>query len=632
MRKVIISILFLSIIGISWAQKKGNSSNKLEKQRIALLNEIKNTEKRLEELGKSKINSLEALTVLQNKLEARSKLLNNLNRQVASLDNNITNTNDDIFSLKKELGDLKTHYAELVRFSYKNRTAQNFVLFLFSAKSFKDANRRLSYVKQYRNYRAKQAKKIEVANLKLTKKAELLIAKKQDKAQAVNSQQEQTQALEKETTVQNQMVEQFKGQEKTLKKQLVSKKQTAAQLNNAIANAIKREVELARKRAIAEQIRKQKLAAEKKQKEEALALATKRKAEESKRAEIRRKKAEAEAKRIALEKKRLEEERKKAAIAAKKIVEEKKRQEERERKLALEKKRAEEEAKKLADLKKKRQEEERKAKQLAEAKRKKREAELALQKKAEDERARKLLAEKKRQEAQREKLAEAKRRQRESEKQLAREKKRREKEEKRLALEKAKNAKKAGAFLNPRYVPTAAEKEAMARKKAADLKRAKEELKNNYTIALTSEERNLSSNFAANQGKLPWPVGNGYISDHFGKNKHPVFNIYTENYGIDIKTKKGTPAYAIFAGEVSSVIFIPGAGQTVLVNHGSFYTVYSKLKNVSVRKGQKVKLKQVLGSVMTDETGNTKVHFEVWRVGSNGSPRKENPEVWVKRR
>ena len=551
---------------------------------------------------------------------------------MASLDNNITNTNDDIFSLKKELGDLKTHYAELVRFSYKNRTAQNFVLFLFSAKSFKDANRRLSYVKQYRNYRAKQAKKIEVANLKLTKKAELLIAKKQDKAQAVNSQQEQTQALEKETTVQNQMVEQFKGQEKTLKKQLVSKKQTAAQLNNAIANAIKREVELARKRAIAEQIRKQKLAAEKKQKEEALALATKRKAEESKRAEIRRKKAEAEAKRIALEKKRLEEERKKAAIAAKKIVEEKKRQEERERKLALEKKRAEEEAKKLADLKKKRQEEERKAKQLAEAKRKKREAELALQKKAEDERARKLLAEKKRQEAQREKLAEAKRRQRESEKQLAREKKRREKEEKRLALEKAKNAKKAGAFLNPRYVPTAAEKEAMARKKAADLKRAKEELKNNYTIALTSEERNLSSNFAANQGKLPWPVGNGYISDHFGKNKHPVFNIYTENYGIDIKTKKGTPAYAIFAGEVSSVIFIPGAGQTVLVNHGSFYTVYSKLKNVSVRKGQKVKLKQVLGSVMTDETGNTKVHFEVWRVGSNGSPRKENPEVWVKRR
>ena len=83
---------------------------------------------------------------------------------------------------------------------------------------------------------------------------------------------------------------------------------------------------------------------------------------------------------------------------------------------------------------------------------------------------------------------------------------------------------------------------------------------------------------------------------------------------------------------MSSVLSIPGAGQTVLVNHGTFYTVYSKLANARVRKGQKVGLKQVLGSVMTDETGSTKVHFEIWRVGANGSPRKVNPEQWVKRR
>ncbi len=632
LRKTIISISFLLIIGIAWAQKKNNPANKLEQQRVALLQEIGNTEKRLEELGKSKNNSLEALNVLQRKLETRNKLLNNLDRQVVSLDHSIENTNEQMFELKKDLGDLKTHYAELVRFSYKNRTAQNFILFLFSAKSFNDANRRLSYVKQYRNYRTKQAKKIELANLKLRKTAEHLTTKKLDKAEAVNSQKKQNLALEKETVQQNQMVQQLKGQEVVLKKQLLSKKQTAANLNNAIANAIKREVERARKRAIAEQVRKQKAAIAKKEKEAALALATKRKAEESKRAEIRRLKAEKEAKRIAEEKKRIAAERKKAELAAKKIAEEKRKQKERADKLALEKRKAEEEAKKLAALKKKREAEERKAKQFAEAKRKKREAQLALQKKAEEERARKLLAEKKRQQQQLAKLEEEKRKQREYEKRLEREKKRRDRESKRLEVEKAKNAKKGGKFLNPRYVPTAAEKEAIARKKAADLKRAKEEVKSNYSIALTSEERNLSSSFAANQGKLPWPVSSGYISDHFGKNKHPVFNVYTENYGIDIKTKKGAPAYAIFDGEVSSVLYIPGAGQTVLVNHGSFYTVYSKLANARVRKGQKVKLKQVLGSVMTDESGNTKVHFEVWRVGPDGSPRKVNPESWVKRR
>ncbi len=619
-------------MGISWAQKKGTSSNKLEKRRIALLKEISNTEKRLEVLGKSKVSSLEALKVLQEKLEVRSELLNNLDRQVSSLDHSIDRTNTQILNLRKDLNDLKTHYAELVRFSYKNRTAQNFILFLFSAKSFNDANRRLSYVKQYRNYRASQARKIELADTKLKKTVEHLQAKKEDKAIAVQTQRKQHVALEKETAQQNRMVEKLKGKEAVLKKQLAAKKQTAVQLNNAIAKAIQEEVERARKRAIAEQLKKRKAAIAKKKKEEQLALAKKRQAEESKRAEQRRIKAEQEAKRIEAENKRLEEERLKAEAIAKKEAEKKRKRIERERKLALEKKKAEEEAKKLADLKKKREAEERKAKQLAEAKRKKREAELALQRKAEEDRARKLRKEKKRQEALRIKLEEERKKQRDYEKRRNKEKKRRERERKKLAAEKAKNAKRGGKYLNPRYVPTQAEREAEAKARAAAVKRAKERVKKDYTIALTPEERNLSSNFAANQGKLPWPVGSGYISDHFGKNKHPVFNIYTENYGIDIKTKKGAPAYAIFAGEVSSVIYIPGAGQTVLVNHGSFYTVYSKLANVRVSKGQKIKLKQVLGTVSTDESGNTKVHLEIWRVGSNGAPRKENPEVWVKRR
>lgn len=632
MRKIVVSILLICLIGVGWAQKKNTSSNKLEKQRIALLREISNTEKRLADLGKSKTSSLESLKVLQQKLSAREKLLSNLDRQVSSLDNSITKTNNRIVDLKNELGILKKHYAELVRFSYKNRTAQNFVLFLFSAKSFNEANRRLSYVKQYRNYRAKQAQKIELANLQLKKTAEHLKIKKVDKAEALTVQKKQNAALAQETMEQNQMVESLKGQEVVLKKQLSSKKQTALQLNNAIAKAIKAEVERAQKRAIEEQMRKQREAIAKKQKEEELALAAKRKAEETKREEQRRIKAEAEAKRIAAENKRLEEERLIAEAEAKKAEEEKRKRIARERKLALEKKRAEAEAKKLAQLKKEREEEERKAKRLAEAKRKQREAELALQKKAEEERAQKLRAEEERQEALRQKLEEQKKKQREYERRRAKETKRRVRDRKKLEAEKAKNAKRGGQYLNPRYIPTQAEKDEAARKKAEAIARAKERVKNNYTIALTAEERNLASSFAANKGKLPWPVSNGYISDRFGKNKHPVFNIYTENYGIDIKTKKGTPAYAIFAGEVSSVIYIPGAGQTVLVNHGSFYTVYSKLSNVNVKKGQKIKLKQVLGKVTTDESGNTKVHLEIWKVGANGSPQKVNPETWVKGR
>lgn len=631
-RKLLFSISLILLIGLGWAQKGKKSSSKLEKQRIALLNEISNTEKQLTALGKNKNSSLEALKVLQRKLDARNKLVNNLDRQVGSLDNSISNTHGQMLALRKDLKDLKKQYAELVRFSYKNRTAQNFVLFLFSAKSFNDANRRLSYVKEYRNYRAKQAKKIELANLKLKKTTEYLQDKKQDKAVALTAQKKQNVALENETVQQNMMVESLKGQEAKLTKQLAAKQQAAQKLNTAIASAIQREIVKARERAIAEQLAKQKAAIAKKVKEEQAALLAKRKAAASAKEKVRLAKAEAEAKRITAAKKKQAEEERLAKIKEERAAEEKKKRLERERKLALEKRKAEAEARKLATLKKEREIEERKAKQFAEAKRKKREAELALQKKAEEKRQEKLATENARQEELRQKLAAEKKKQRDYERKLAKEKKRRTKRAKKLEEERVANAKKGGEFLNPRYVPTEADKAEAVRKKKEIADRAKRQIKNDYTLALTAEERSLSSNFAANRGRLSWPVSNGFISDRFGKNKHPVFNIYTENYGIDIKTKKGTPAYAIFAGEVLSVIYIPGAGQNVIVNHGSYYTVYSKLKNVSVRKGQKIALKQVLGSVMTDDTGSTKVHFEIWSVGTNGSVKKENPSNWVKNR
>jgi murein DD-endopeptidase MepM/ murein hydrolase activator NlpD len=153
--------------------------------------------------------------------------------------------------------------------------------------------------------------------------------------------------------------------------------------------------------------------------------------------------------------------------------------------------------------------------------------------------------------------------------------------------------------------------------------------KDDYKFSLTPEERALTNNFEANKGRLPWPVEKGYIAEHFGKNKHPLFNVVTENYGVDIKTSRGAIARSIYAGEVNSIINVPGMGQTVLINHGSFYTVYSKLARVSVSKGTKLNMKQSIGTVMTDDEGDTFIHFEIWKVGANGTPYKMNPEQWV---
>ncbi len=139
-----------------------------------------------------------------------------------------------------------------------------------------------------------------------------------------------------------------------------------------------------------------------------------------------------------------------------------------------------------------------------------------------------------------------------------------------------------------------------------------------------SNSAELSSEFSSNRGKLPWPVSRGQIVGKFGPGKHPILGLDVNNDGVDIATNKGTNARAVFDGEVSQVISIPGGNRTILLRHGNYYTVYNNLSFVSVKKGDKVKRGQDLGRIYTDELGNTILNFQV----RNGSD-KQNPEFWL---
>lgn len=146
-------------------------------------------------------------------------------------------------------------------------------------------------------------------------------------------------------------------------------------------------------------------------------------------------------------------------------------------------------------------------------------------------------------------------------------------------------------------------------------------------LTLTPEAENLGNSFAANQGALPWPVVQGTITGHFGKQPHPVLkDVYVNNNGIDIATTSGAAARAVFDGEVTGVTNIPGSGWLVIVRHGEYLTVYAKLESVSVKKGDKVKTKQTIGQVSTDaDEGQSILHFEVWKSGLG----KMDPEQWL---
>lgn len=149
--------------------------------------------------------------------------------------------------------------------------------------------------------------------------------------------------------------------------------------------------------------------------------------------------------------------------------------------------------------------------------------------------------------------------------------------------------------------------------------------KNTYNYPMTPEATALSNSFASNKGKLPWPVEKGFVAVGFGKYKHPIAEkVEMENYGVDIGTSPGAKARAVFEGTVTSVLYIPGKEWNVIISHGHFFTVYSQLSEVLVKKGQSVSTKQAIGKVSVNEDGESFINFQVWS-GAN----KVDPAYWI---
>ncbi len=155
---------------------------------------------------------------------------------------------------------------------------------------------------------------------------------------------------------------------------------------------------------------------------------------------------------------------------------------------------------------------------------------------------------------------------------------------------------------------------------------AKKAGKSEKGFPMTPEARELSNNFAANKGKLPWPVAEGVITGQFGEHPHPTLkNVKVQNNGIDISTKKENIGRSIFEGTVKTVFIVPGEGKVILIQHGEYFTSYSFFKEVYVKIGDKVTTKQSLGILISEQEESTSnMHLEIWKVMS-----KLNPEHWI---
>ncbi|MEG2180204.1 MAG: peptidoglycan DD-metalloendopeptidase family protein [Bacteroidales bacterium] len=196
-----------------------------------------------------------------------------------------------------------------------------------------------------------------------------------------------------------------------------------------------------------------------------------------------------------------------------------------------------------------------------------------------------------------------------------------EKKKKSLQAELKKQQQQAREF--DREIQRLIEEEA---RKAAKQKDSKAATKGGY--AMNKKESALSGSFEKNKGKLPYPINGSYIIvGRFGRQQHSRY-VETINNGIDLQTKPGAEARAVFDGVVSRVFIVPGYNSSVIVRHGNYLTVYSNLREVYVKAGDTVKTRQSIGKIFTDtENGNlTKMQFQLWKETT-----KLNPEPWLAR-
>jgi septal ring factor EnvC (AmiA/AmiB activator) len=265
-KKIFLLVFFSCTLSVVFAQQ---SKEDLQRKTQDLKREIDGLNQSLKSIQKNKKGALAAYNLIRNKIQAREQLVQNISREVRVLDNNIYLSSLEINKLRKELDTLKQEYAKSLVFAYKNRSNYDYLNFIFSASTFNDAVKRITYLKSYRQYREQQVDNINKTQEIIEQKIASLNSNKVQKSQSLQEQTRQITDLEKDRKEQDQEVSKLKGQESELATQIKKREKERQQMQNAIATAIKREQAEARKKAIAlakqkaeeEQRRRQKEAA-----------------------------------------------------------------------------------------------------------------------------------------------------------------------------------------------------------------------------------------------------------------------------------------------------------------------------------------------------------------------------------
>ena len=245
-------LLFIFAFSSCFLFAQTEDKAQLEKERQEIQKEIKAIQGEYDKLkGKTK-QIVGQYNLIDRKIKLQNKYISNISKELRMIDDDIYLSNVEIYRLSKLLDTLKAQYSRSVVYAYKNRSNYDILNFIFSASTFNDAVKRITYLKSYRAYREQQVSTIKETQEKIAQRKNDQLNKKKQKDDALQNQTEQAKTLEGQRKEKDVVLNQLKSQEKDLQKQLNAKKKKDKELQNAITSIINREIAIAKKKAAEE--------------------------------------------------------------------------------------------------------------------------------------------------------------------------------------------------------------------------------------------------------------------------------------------------------------------------------------------------------------------------------------------
>ncbi len=259
----VIKALFIILFVFAAFAAHAQSSAELKKQRDQLTQQLEQLNHEYEQTANNKRATLTQLRILKQQINLREAKIDNINSEIRNLDNQISESNNFVRNLQSQLDLLKKQYAAMVLFTYQNRSSYNKLMFLFAAKDFNQAYKRLKYLQQIGAYRERQANYIEQTQNELHVKINELDQSKKEKGNLLVDQEKEKATLGDERKTQTKVVADLSKHEGLLRQQQQVVERKIARTNREIADAIRREIEEARRKAEAEEKAREREAAAK---------------------------------------------------------------------------------------------------------------------------------------------------------------------------------------------------------------------------------------------------------------------------------------------------------------------------------------------------------------------------------